>query len=178
MVRAGPYGNITFGQFVLAEFQPEIGRTYEVVLEIKDGKLTATIDDKVMGTVEMTNPEPTGFVGLYTENPAVFDDFEVSGKFQLDPLKRTPLTGEPNLKLEFTEWMPTPKRPYEAFSLTGSIYLYYRNTGTGPAEIESLSVGGDPITLDKLPPWIGFYRQRPFRIEPGEVGQLQVAFTF
>ena len=89
-VRIGAYGGAGLMQPVKDEsfqgFRPEIGRDYELVVQLHDGKVTASVDGKTLGTARLTESPPAGYLGLYTECMASFDDFEVSGRWKAEPL--------------------------------------------------------------------------------------------
>ena len=174
-VRVGAYGHIQLAQAeerVLGPVAVEVGRTYQLLARIADGSVTVELDGRRIGTAELSDPGPIGFVGLYTENGAAFDDFEVRGDFREDPLVTPALRGTPALELQFAHWLPVHAGPREAPA--GAIELYYRNAGSGDAQLASVAVGGRRVWPDEQPPWLAWARQRPHRLAPGAVGQLHI----
>lgn len=86
VLRLGAYGGVNLMQPAkdgrLGRFTPEIGRTYTIKVEIKDGKAMLYIDGKQRGAAVMTDPKPSGPIGLYTECRATFESLEVAGKWR------------------------------------------------------------------------------------------------
>jgi len=178
VVRYGAYGNIclmsTAGDVIFGRFRAELGREYRLRVDIAGGRLTVCLDGKVVGTTPFRLAGDRGFVGLYTENPTEFDDFAITGRIEHRPLVFPPLEGTPKLQVEFVNWRPVFPRPPHRVSVQGSVYAYYRNVGDGPAELESAELCGKSLAGSAKPDWIAFVRQRPWRVPPGAVGQLEV----
>ena len=177
-VRAGTYGNVNVeqpapgGGGTLGGFSPEIGRFYELSVALSGKVATVSIDDAVFSPVELNRAEGPGYVGLYTECDATFDDFEVHGTWRHDPLPGE--TGTPVLVPEFAEWSPLVFDPQMPFGINGTAFLYYRNEGDGEASVDHILVDSLRVNPGRPGDWVGYVRQRPSSIPPGGVGQLEV----
>ena len=88
-LRAGAYGHTevsrTYGgdSLIRGGFVPEVGRTYEVTVEISREKIQVLVDGEDVGsaTIEEAERGRSGFVGFYTQCTATFDDFEVTSGY-------------------------------------------------------------------------------------------------
>jgi len=178
VLRFGAYGATILMQHPkdgrFASWVPELGRMYEIKAVLKEGKVTAYVDGKSLGTVVMTDAKGPGYVGLYTEGAATFDDFELRGDWRLDARRAGAEQGTPKLELEFAEWAPVAFDLEVPVSVNGAIYVCFRNTGDRSARLDAISVGGVTTNIGDLPTWIPYARMRPARVGPGEVGQVEI----
>ena len=180
-LRLGAYGGAELMQPVkdarFRDFTPEVGRTYEVQVVIAGQTVTCSIDGASLGSADMAETNAPGTVGFYTECRATFDDFEVTGDWRIDQSIAPEETGRPELEMLFAEWMPTSMDPNLPVSVNGAVFAYFRNIGTGPAVIKSVTFAGREFTADQFPEWVGYMRRQPVSVLPGDVGRLEIRLS-
>ena len=138
-----------------------------------DGKVvTAWVDGTKVGSAACEANTSDGWVGLVSFSDARFDDFRLQGRFKSHyaPMPK----GTPKLSAEFTEWRGEAPGKDQAVSPYGTMNIFLRNTGDAPAILESLRLGQTEIAGRRPPKWVAYVRQRPYRIEPGRLGVLEV----
>lgn len=181
VVRFGAYGATGLMQHpedkTFARWAPELGRMYQVEITLRDGKVTVEVDGESLGTVAMADAKGPGYVGLYTEGAATFDDFELRGDWRADPRPEDVHPGPPRLEIEFAEWAPVVFDSGVPISVSGAVYAYVRNAGVGGARLENVSLGGIEVDPMTPPMWVPYVRMRPVRIEPGGVGQVEIVLN-
>ena len=87
---------------------------------------------------------------------------------------RPQLSGTPSLAAEFAEWWPEVTLPDEPVGAVGSVLIYVRNNGDGPAVLDALTAKGQLLSRLTKPSWVQYWRQRPYKIMPGELGQIEI----
>ena len=180
-LRVGPYEQIQLTGHVGGKpfehagtfFNLEFGRTYHLKAVLRGGRLQVWVDDQQYFDVDCGISSAPGRTGLYCESPCWFDNYQVSGTLP-DPQRRRPLTGTPHLELVHSCFRAEPPAPNELLSTQGSIEIYLRNTGDGPAELSSIDLFGKPIDFSLRSGAVVWYEQRPHWIGPGEIGQVIV----
>ncbi|MEA3400580.1 MAG: family 16 glycoside hydrolase [Armatimonadota bacterium] len=177
-VRLGSYGGASLDgppqDVPLCRFSPEVGRWYEVRVELTAERVVLWIDGQRVGETETEIAAEDGYIGLYAESQAAFDDVAIDGEW-VDLAAADPLAGgSPDYELVWANWRPERANPMLAIPVTGSIYLYVRNTGDGHGAIESASALGRPAVGEAKPDWIAFVRQRPMFLAPGRLGQIEI----
>lgn len=177
-VRLGSYGGARLDgppkDVPLCPFSPEIGRWYAVKVELTAEKVVLWIDGQRVGETETEIAAEDGYVGLYSESQAAFDDFAIDGEWADAAVAHPLAKGAPQYQLVWANWRPERADPMLTIPLTGSIYLYVENTGDGHGAIESATVLGRPAMGEDKPDWIAFVRQRPVFLAPGKLGQIEI----
>lgn len=180
-VRFGAYDGITVmkqvaGQLSLAglgKFTAEIGREYRFEAIVSGGRVEVRLDGKTIGRAEVPFAGVAGRPGLYTEASGEYDDFEVAGAIAIATSKPV-LPGAPRLELEHASWRPDFPMKEEAVSLHGTMFLYFRNRGTGPAMLSRLRMDGKDADDLARSGDMAWYRQQPDLVGPGEIGEIEV----
>jgi len=207
IIRFGSYGGLSLmtrergKKWVrgLGTFRPELGRAYQIAVAYTQDRVAVMLDGALRYVLRARWPKKQGRLGLFTEGPCRFDDFEahagsnalgayVSGVAERlkaagraegarRPARKPPkaLPGTPRLELAFAAYRPAPKLPEECLPSRGGVYLYVRNRGTGPAELHNLLVDG--TDADRLTQSVAWYRQRPASLEPGEMGEILIRLS-
>ena len=182
-VRYGEYGSVSAlvckdGEMKvkgICKFAAEVGRTYRFRVEAAGDLVTVYCDGERLGEVDAAFAGLVGRPGLYTEAPAAFDDVRVEGAQPLAKRKPKPITGTPRLELAFAAYRPAFKPGEVCLPSRGGVYLYVRNRGTGPAQLNKVLVDG--VDADVLTQTVGWYRQRPVSLRPGEMGQILIRLS-
>jgi len=180
-IRYGQYGGVA--AYVLrngkqhvkgiCRFEAKVGRTYRFKVDVKDERVVAYCDGKRLGEVTIDFAGRTGRPGLYTEAPVAFNDFRVRNARPLEKKAIGPLAGNPALKSEFATFRPPP--PIHGIrAIAGGLYLYVRNTGDGAAVLRRVLIDG--LDADAMPHIVVWHRQRPFKLKPGDVGEISIRF--
>jgi len=147
-------------------------RWHDLAVAFDGSTVTAWMDGKKIGSAPCRISPAAACVGLITYGDAAFDDFQISGEFESRYAPEP--AGGAKLAAEFVEWRPArPNRKTDRIK-QGSLYVYVRNTGSGPAILRSISLGKTRITPRAAPPWVSYVRQNPHRIAPGRLGQLEI----
>jgi len=182
-VRYGEYGGVSAlvckdGEMEvkgICKFSAEVGRTYRFRVEAAGDRITAYCDGQRLGEIDAAFAGQAGRPGLYTEAPTAFDDIRVEGAQPLAKREPMPITGTPRLELAFARYRPALKLREICLPSRGGVYLYVWNRGTGPAELNKVLVDG--LDADLLTRTVGWYRQRPGRLKPGEMGQILIRLS-
>ena len=182
-VRYGEYGGVSAlvctdgGMKVkgIAKFTAQVGQTYGFRVEMAADRITVYCDGERLGQVGVGFAGQAGQPGLYSEAPAAFDGIRIEGARSLSKGEPKGLTGTPRLELAFAAYRPAPMSPESCLPSQGGIYLHVWNRGTGPAELRRLRIDG--MDADLLKETVGWYRQRPSRLAPGEMGQIVIRLT-
>jgi len=74
-----------------------------------------------------------------------------------------------NVTVEFSLYRPSTL-------ISGSIYLYLRNSGKADIGLENVRIDGVPIDQLVEQQIVGWYRLRPHTIRPGQMGELLIRF--
>ena len=82
------------------------------------------------------------------------------------------VSGKPKLETIYARFRADMPEKSEVISTHGAIDLYVRNVGDGPAQLVSVDMDSLPVRIDSQDTPVVWYEQRPWRIEPGEVGQI------
>jgi len=177
VLRLGAYGGAGVQQPVkdapLQAFKPEIGKFYLARAELVGDTLTAFVDGVFMGSATLTDAKGPGFIGLYTECRATFDDLAVEGRW-VSPgsaIEREP--GKPCIQVEFAEWSPSRADPQTPVSVQGAAFVYFRNTGDGSAVLDRATLNGVEVDPVSPPEWVSYVRQIPSVVKPGGVGVVE-----
>ena len=72
------YGPPGFDKMSLGKGKPELGRTYDLAVIIRGGRIALCIDDVMVGIIADPYPGQPGRPGLFSESGARFDDFRVA----------------------------------------------------------------------------------------------------
>ncbi len=80
--------------------------------------------------------------------------------------------GKPKLETVYARFRADMPEKNEVISTHGAIDWYVRNVGDEPVQLGSVDLDGQPIHIDSQDAPVVWYEQRPWRIEPGEVGQI------
>ena len=112
-----------------------------------------------------------GTTGLYCESPVRFDNYTVTGVVDpADPVKLPP----PAVKTTLARFRADLTESYEYISTHGTIELFIRNSGKGPARLESIELNGKPVDCESQLSAVSWYEQRPLTVKPGETGVILV----
>ena len=182
-VRYGEYGGVAglvmeAGSLRLrgmGEFTAEVGRAYRFRVETAGEQVTVYCDGQRLGHFDAPAASREGRAGLYTEAPTAFDDVRIHPSLPLVALQPDPFTGAPRLELAFCEFRAAPALPETAIPALASVRLYLRNTGSGPAYLHRLLIGG--IDADHLTRTVGWHRQRPARLDPGGMAEVLIRLS-
>jgi len=182
IVRFGAYNAVGVMQWdhgersteTIGKLEAEIGREYEARFEVEGDQLRTFLDGQELATTTISMAGRLGRVGLYTETPAAFDDFQVQGVVQPPDAQEEQIVGTPRPQLEFAAFQPDPLMPGEALSVRGRLHLYIRNAGDGAAVLEGITCDGQDGERLLATGRLAWYHQRPYRIEPGEVGRVSL----
>jgi len=173
-LRFGAYGAIILEGFVAGEkfesaakpFPVEPGRRYQLSVTLRDSRLKVEVDDKVYYDLDCPISSEPGHTGFYCESPVWYDNYRVTDVLP-DAMA---ITGTPRLEVIHAGYRADFPEPYETVSVHGAIELYLRNNGDGPAQLESLELNGQPVEWQRQSSPVSFYDQRPWWIEPREIG--------
>lgn len=134
--------------------------------------LSAFVDGDRIGACPADLSQMTGDVGLGLTAGA-FDDFRLEGDLEVAAAAE-PLDGAPRLQVQFSNWHPVPLQPQESAALHGSLYVYVRNVGDGPARLSDVVVAGQSASLNIEDDWVAYAALSPRLLPPGAVGELQI----
>lgn len=151
-------------------FRLETNRTYDVQVELLSGRCRVRVDEKLIIDEACAISTQPGRTGFYCESPAWFDNYSVTGLLP-DP---TALSGTPALETVSARFRPDRPWAAETFSVHGAIDIFVRNTGDGPAQLDSVMLNGKAINLNSQNEAVAWYEQRPWHIQPGDTGHLLV----
>ena len=146
----------------------EPGKTYHVKAELQGGRCRVWVDDRLYIDEACPISTDPGRTGFHCESPAWYDNYSVTGLLP-DPMA---LSGSPDLDTVYARFRPDRPWPGESFSVHGAIDIFLRNTGDGPAQLESVTLNGAAVDLNSQNEAVAWYEQRPWRIRPGETGHL------
>jgi len=203
IIRFGSYGGVSLMSYengkkkmrALGVFKAKPGRTYKVALAYGQDRIAVLLDGALEYVFRARLAEKHGRLGFFTETSCRFENFEAHAggnalesyvseaasdaeveeapSFADKPSKS--LTGTPELELAFAAYRPALKLPEEYLPSRGGVYLYVRNKGTGSAELQRVLIGGK--IAESLPQTVGWYRQRPASLKPGEMGEILIRLS-
>ncbi|MGC9320319.1 MAG: hypothetical protein ACP5KN_19955, partial [Armatimonadota bacterium] len=148
-----------------------------VAAMVEGGELRTFLDGEALEPISIAWAGEPGRVGLYTETPASFDDFRVTGAMPLATEASGEIEGVPRVSVEFATFQPDPLLPGEAIAVRGQLHLFVRNSGDGPAVLDAVELdgrSGEGLVADGTLAW---YHQHPRQIRPGEVGRVTLRLS-
>jgi len=183
-IRIGAYGGVyMFAQDGENEYEqhmggltPVPGRWYVVEAAVAGDQVSLSIDGVSYGTATVPLSGVAGRIGFYTENVSAFDDLTVTGVEDRPEEPPFP-TGTAEYAVEFATYRADVPNDLEAFSVHGTLNLYVRNPGDGAAILDRLTYDGQTPEQLLQTGRISWYRQRPYWIAPGEVGEISIRFN-
>ena len=165
----GAIGGKPFGPHSKA-FPIEVGRAYRMKATLGGGRLKVWVDGRQFFDLACPISPAPGRTGLYCESPTWYDNYRVTGVVA-NP-RTTGLSGRARIETVYARFRADLPEPRETLSVHGAIDLFIRNTGDGPAQLRSIDMNGAPVTFETQSGSVVWYEQRPWRIAPGEVGQI------
>ena len=178
-LRIGPYGQIQIQGHVAGKpfeiqdipFELAFEKVYRLKAELREGHLKCWVDGELKIDAPCPISTEPGRTGLFCESRCWFDNYRVTGTVP-PPDRDPPLTGTPVLETVHARFRAEHPDPVEIISPQGTIEFYLRNTGDGPAELASIDLFGKPIDFTTRKGPVVWYEQRPWRIAPGDLGQV------
>ena len=154
-----------------AKFEPD--KWTDLSVEVKAGQMTAYVNGQRIGSMPEAISASDGFVALSLYEGA-FDDFRAHGDIEIlsDAFRES--HGAPELHVLFDSWHPVQPQPQEAAVIHGSLYLYVKNRGSGPAKLEEVTVAGQSADLNISDDWIAYAVLSPPIVPSGETGELHI----
>ena len=182
VARFGQYGGVTVLTWVdgkrrlvsLAKLSLATGRRYRWRVVLKGDALTLYLDGKRLARTPAPLAGRAGRPGLYAESSARFDDVSVTGARPITDEPPPKLAAKPRLKLLFAGYRPTLTRESPSLGKSGVLFAYVRNEGAGPAQLREIRMQGEDLEGKIAKGEVAWFRQKPFRIAPGAVGELRV----
>ena len=155
-------------------FRPEVGRPCDIAVRVDAGRLTVSVDGQVVGEAVDADAGRVGQVGLLANVLTRFDHFSVSPWVPYESAPAPRVTGTPRPTLLQALYRPDDALGIEAFPIHGTLSLFFRNDGDGPARLATLRLDGAPLHAGSAPRHVVWSRQQPWAVEAGAVGEIQV----
>ena len=156
------------------KFKIESGQDYDVRIEVSEGRIAIVVDGDEIGAVKHENAGRVGQVGLLANVMTRFDDFRIDPCVPYDTAPAATVSGSPRMQVIQVLYRPDDTDGIEAYPIHGTVSVFLRNEGDGPARLEELFLDDAPLHAGQSPLHVVWSRQRPWEIAPGEIGEVQV----